>query len=195
VEKTKVAGEGGLDGDLGGLEVAGFADHDAVWVLAEEGAQDAAEVEADAFVDGDLDDALDVVLDGVLGGEELRVDGVDLVEAGVKGGGLAGAGGACDDEDAVGLLDGVQDVLVDVLGHAERSRFEVHHGAVEDAEHDAFAELGGKRRDAEIDLASGDDLLDAAILREAALGDVEIGHDLDARDDGQGEVARGGAIS
>ena len=31
---------------------------------------------------------------------------------------------------------------------------------------------------------------DAAVLRHAALGDVEVGHDLDARGDGEGQVPR-----
>ncbi len=36
--EDEVAGKGGLDGDGGGFLVAHFPDHDAVWVLAEEGA-------------------------------------------------------------------------------------------------------------------------------------------------------------
>ena len=31
---------------------------------------------------------------------------------------------------------------------------------------------------------------DAAVLRQAPLGDVEVGHDLDARGDGEGQVPR-----
>ena len=41
----QVAGERGLDGDLGGLEVADLADHDDVGVLAQEGAQRGGEVQ------------------------------------------------------------------------------------------------------------------------------------------------------
>jgi hypothetical protein len=36
---------------------------------------------------------------------------------------------------------------------------------------------------------------DAAVLRQAALGDVELGHDLDARDHRGGEVAGGDSPS
>ncbi len=39
----QVAGLGRLDGDFGGLEVADFADHDHVRILAQEGAQGAGE--------------------------------------------------------------------------------------------------------------------------------------------------------
>jgi hypothetical protein len=43
----QVAGERGLDADLGGLEVADLADHDDVGVLAQERAQRRGEREAD----------------------------------------------------------------------------------------------------------------------------------------------------
>jgi len=117
--EDQVAGECGLDGDGGGFLVTHFPDHDAVGVLAEEGAQDAGEIQADAFVDGDLDDTIDVIFDGILGGEELGIDGIDAADGRIEGGGFAGAGGAGDDEDAVGFLDRLGDIMVDVIGQAE----------------------------------------------------------------------------
>ena len=42
----------------------------------------------------------------------------------------------------------------------------------------------------EIDRVPADGKPDAAVLRHAALGDVEVRHDLDARGDGEGQVAR-----
>ncbi len=41
----------------------------------------------------------------------------------------------------------------------------------------------GNRGHAHIDRAAGDLQADAAVLRQALLGDVEFRHDLDARDD------------
>ena len=46
----EVAGQRGLDGDLGGLLVADFADHDDVGVLPQEGAQRVGERQADVVV-------------------------------------------------------------------------------------------------------------------------------------------------
>ncbi len=46
---------------------------------------------------------------------------------------------------------------------------------------DALAADGGNRGDADVDRLAFHLEIDAAILRHAALGDVEIGHDLDAR--------------
>ena len=71
VRQHEVAGERGLDGDLGGLEVADLADHDDVGVLAQEGAQRGGEVEPDVLVDLHLVDADEVVLDRILGGGDV----------------------------------------------------------------------------------------------------------------------------
>jgi hypothetical protein len=60
----EVAGEGRLDGDLGGLPVADFAHHHHVGVLAQDGAQAGRKGEADLGVDLDLADATELILDG-----------------------------------------------------------------------------------------------------------------------------------
>ncbi len=54
---------------------------------------------------------------------------------------------------------------------------------VEGAQHRVFAEDAGNHRDAEIDRTAVEGDAEAAVLRHAALGDVEFRHDLDARDD------------
>jgi hypothetical protein len=41
----------------------------------------------------------------------------------------------------------------------------------------------GHDRDAEVDVAALDAHAEAAVLRDALLGDVQLGHDLDAADD------------
>src|SRR5437867_7315461 len=97
-----MAGEGCVDGDGGSFEVADFAEHDDVGGLAEHGAQGQGEGQADGFADLDLVDAPEDVFDGVFDGDDFAVGAVDEVEAGVKGGGFAGAGGAGDEQDAVG---------------------------------------------------------------------------------------------
>ena len=71
VRQHQVAGERGLERDLGGLEVADLADHDDVGVLAQEGAQRRREVEPDVLVHLHLVDADEVELDRVLGGRDV----------------------------------------------------------------------------------------------------------------------------
>ena len=57
-----VAGLGGLDGDFGGFQIADFADHHHVGVLAENGAQTSGESHFHLGVDLGLADAVQVIL-------------------------------------------------------------------------------------------------------------------------------------
>ena len=188
--KHQVAGERCLDANGGGFLIAHFPDHDAVRILPQESAENPREVETDGVVDRDLDDAVDVILDRVLGGEELGIDGVDAPEGGVERGGLASAGGTGDDEDAVRLFDRVGDVIVDVVGEAEILKRQVDRRAVEHPEHDRLTMVGRQRGDAHVHLFFTDLFDDPAVLRDAALGDVHVRHDLDARNDGTRQMDR-----
>ena len=66
VDSTRWPVSARLHRDLRGLEVADFADHHHVRVLAQDGAQAAREGHLDLGVDLGLADAVDVVLDRVL---------------------------------------------------------------------------------------------------------------------------------
>ncbi len=103
---------------------------------------------------------------------------------------LPRAGGAGDQHHAVGFLDvAAEAAQIDLVepDDVERELFELlaHRLFVEDAEHGIFAVDGGHDGDTEVDGAAV--VLDAetAILGDAALGNVELAHDLDARDDGR----------
>ena len=73
---------------------------------------------------------------------------------------------------------------------ALRREIEGDGAAVEHAEHDDFAVQAGRGRDAEHDILAAHGDADAAVLRQAPLGDVELGEDLQARDDGRREAGR-----
>ena len=103
--ENQVSRQRRLDGDLGRLLVADFADEDDVRGLPQHGADDAGEVQADLVLHLDLVDAGQVVLDRILGRDDLPVRPVQLVQGGVERGRLAGAGRPGDQEDAVGPLD------------------------------------------------------------------------------------------
>ncbi len=60
---------------------------------------------------------------------------------------------------------------------------------VQQAQYDTLAVAGGHRRDAHVDRPAGNAQGDAAVLRQAFLGDVELGHDLDAGHDQRRERA------
>jgi hypothetical protein len=80
--------------------------------LTQNAAQGHRERQADVRIDRHLGDAVDVVLDGVFRGDDFVRDFVQLVEGGIKGGGLAGAGRAGDQHDAVGLADQLAEPLL-----------------------------------------------------------------------------------
>ena len=60
--------------------------------------------------------------------------------------------------------------------------------AVEDSHHDAFAEHRGQHADPQVDGVTTDRQFDTAVLRQPPLGNIEVGHDFDARGDGEGQV-------
>ena len=68
----EMAGQRRVNGDIRGLGVAHFADHDDVWILANEGAHRGGESEADRGLHLDLVDARNFIFDRILDGEDLR---------------------------------------------------------------------------------------------------------------------------
>ena len=110
-------GRGQRGGD--GLVIAHFADDDDVGVLAQdvdEGAVEGADVGEHFLLDDDGALVFVDELDGVLDGDDLAAAlAVDEVHQVIEGGGFAGAGGAGDEDQAVGSAG----QLVDFLGQAE----------------------------------------------------------------------------
>jgi hypothetical protein len=131
-------------------------------------------------LDRDLIDAGDLVLHRVLDGDDLAVFGVEPAQGGVERGALAAAGGAGDQEDAEGLLQHLEHALARRPVEAEGVEVEADALLVEQAHDHALAEHGRHGGDAQIQLLALDAQRDAPVLRQPALGDVELGHDLDA---------------
>src|SRR3546814_2336895 len=62
---------------------------------------------------------------------------------------------------------------------------------VEDTHHHTLLVCAGRyRRDADVDLAATECARDAAILRQAFLGNIKFGHHLDARDQARSQLDR-----
>src|SRR3989449_925483 len=97
---------------------------------------------------------------------------------------LARAGRPHAEDEAVGFLGDFFDLAEVTRGHVDL--VEGDQLARREQAHDhVFVLVGGRDRgDAQLDLAVGHLELELAVLRLAALGDVELGHDLDPRDDG-----------
>ncbi len=141
------------------------------------------EGEAGLGVHLDLVDARHLVLDRVLDRDDVAVDRVERVERRVERGGLARAGRAGDQHRAVGLVEARLEALAGLVAHAQRVDADQRRLLVEQAHDHALAvdaraaSRCGCRRVA-LDLERH-----AAVLGHAPLGDVEVAHDLDARDD------------
>ena len=165
--------------------------------MAEDRPQARGEGEADLVADLDLVDAGDMVLDGVLDGDDLDLVGDDAVEGGVQGRRLSRAGGAGDKEDAVGAGDHGVPAGEDIVGHAQVVEAHEDGGLGEESEDDALAEEHGDDADAEVELLHAPAFGavsegDAPVLGDSFFGDVEVGHDLQAADDGRAEAVDGG---
>ncbi len=179
--EDQVAGKCRLHPDLGGFEVTDLTDHDHVRVLAQEGPERRCEVEADVLVHLHLVDAGEVELDRVLGGGDVLGYLVQFGKSGVKRNGLAATGRPGDEHHAERLVDLTLEVgerfrLVPKLGHVQ-----LQVALVQKTQNDLLAEEGREHRDTVVHVLAAAKLdLDAAVLRQAALGDVELAHDLDA---------------
>jgi hypothetical protein len=82
----------------------------------------------------------------------------------------------------VGLRDEALEALERVALHADRFERELRFGLVQEAQHRALAVGARQRGNAHVDRARADAQGDAPVLRQPLFGDVEVGHDLQARD-------------
>jgi hypothetical protein len=158
--------------------------------VAQHGPQDGGVVDADVALDGDLHDAVDVVLDGVLDGHDLDLGVLDLRQHRVERRGLARPGRTREQHDAVRELRQVRQHLAIALPRPQRGEVEAHRALVEHAQDGALARRRGQRRDAQVHRSPVDRQLDPPVLRQLRLRDVEVAHDLDARDERSAQVGR-----
>ena len=100
-----MAGQRSLHRDLRGFQVADFADHHHIRILAQDRAQTACEGHVDLGVDLGLTDAVDVVFDRVLDRHDVAAAVVEYLQGRVQRGALARAGRPGDQHDSVGALD------------------------------------------------------------------------------------------
>ena len=102
--KNQMAGKGTANGNVGGFAVANLTNHDDVRVLSNNGPQTIGKIQTTLAVYGDLIDAVELILNGVLNSDDLLLRSVDLIQGGIKSGGLATTGGSGDQDYAVRTL-------------------------------------------------------------------------------------------
>ena len=126
----------------------------------------------------------------VFDGDDVVFRVVQFVEGGVKGGGFAGTGWPGDQDQAVRRINGGAEAAEGIGVHANLLHGRGEIGFVQDAEHAFFAVDGGQERNAQVEIPAGDFHAHAAVLRQAAFGNVERAHDLEAGDEGDLQVLR-----
>ena len=181
--EDQVTRQRSADGDVRRLGVPNLTHHHHVRILPQDVPQAGGERQPNVRAHSDLVDALQLVLDRFLDGDDPLVHGVDRAEEGVKRGGLAGASRPGHQNDPVRLDDEfAQDGLV--LG-VEAQLVETHENgtAGQQTQRHALAVNGRHGRDTDVEFLALDADVDSAVLREAFLGDVHAGHDLDPRDE------------
>src|SRR5258706_7333041 len=173
------------NGDLRGFEIAHFADHDHIGVLPQDVPQPARKGQANFRFHVNLIYARQFVLDRVFDGDDALVDGIDRTQKRVQRCGLAGAGRTGDQNDAVRKIDEFSNDLFVVAIQPDAFESEVNTAARQQTQTHALAVRGRDCRDTHVDFFAATAHVNAAVLRQAPLGDVHVGHDLDARDDGR----------
>src|SRR6185312_7251926 len=186
----EVTRESCLDRDAAGFEISNLTDHDDVRILAQEGFQRRGEAHADLGAYLNLIDAVKVVLDGVFGGHDVDIDRVHLGQRGIQRSRLTRTGWSRDEHHAVRILNRFHQLALCTRLDAEGLEIEGKISLVENTQYDLLTEQSGKRRDAEVDDLAADLELDASVLRDASLCDVQAGHDLEARDESRAHLER-----
>src|SRR5215472_4921406 len=184
--KDEVAGESRLNGDLRGFLVADFANHDFVRVVAKNRSKASRKSEALFLIDRNLRDAANLVFDRILDGNEFVVIGFDFINGCVQSGGLAGARGSGDQDHAVRLMNVAAETLEFFRGKTDYVQIEVRKLLrkclfVQHAKNRVFAVAGWHDGHTQVDIPTFILYAEAAILGNAALGNVQFAQNLDAR--------------
>ena len=175
--------------DLGGFGIAHFADQNHVRILAQGGTQHPGKGQLDFFVHLHLIDPGQTVFHRVFHRDDLLLDGVDLGQAGVQRGRLAGARRSGDQHHAAAAPDDLAKAPEHLRRHAELVQGEKAAALVKQAHHHRFAVLRGHGGNTHVDRLLAHTDIETAVLRQAFFRNIQTGHQLQAQSDGTGNFA------
>ena len=173
----------GLHGDGGGFRVANFAHHDDLRVLPHDAAQGYGVGEVLRGIDLGLADHRQIKLHRVFHGADADAGAValrDVAKRGIHRVGLAGAGGAGEQEQPAGTLEQTEQAFQRRLVEAERVQVEPAVARVEEADDDFLAARGGEDGDAQLHAVQFRPADGRAVLWHSGLVGDEVGHHLEA---------------
>src|SRR5689334_8889730 len=100
-----MAGQRGLYGDLRGIEIAHFADHDDVGIVPQEGAQNTGKSQVYLRLHLNLVDAIQLIFDRILDSEDLPLRSIETHQARVKRRRLSAARRTSNQQDSLRLVE------------------------------------------------------------------------------------------
>ena len=166
------------------LGIAGLAHHDNVGILAQQGAQTALKGQARNVVDLRLVDTGQVAFHGVLNRRDIDLPFGDGLQDHVQRRRFAGTCRPGQVDDAVGAVEQRLKPLVGRVVHAEVVCVFNVGIRRQNTQHGLFAKDRRQNRDTDVDVGAGlETCAEVAVLRDAVLGNVKVGHDLDTRDE------------
>ena len=185
--KDQVPGQGRLDGDLRGLLVPDLTDHHLIRVVPQDRPQASCKCQTLLLVDRNLGDPLELILDRVFDGDDLVLGRTDLRQTRVQRGRLARTCGAGHQHHSIGLIDEFAQLALGIVlktEHIEIESLELGVGSflVENPDNRVLTMNGRHDRHPEVDGAARKPDLEAAVLGNPFLGDIEFRHHLDAAD-------------
>ena len=171
-----------LNRDHRRLRVAYLADEDDIGVLAQDRAKCCWKRQPRLFVDLHLHNSLQAVLHRVLDGHDVHAARLHRSQHGIERRRLARTRGTRHEDDSLSRLQQHVNALELVRVHSERVDREHGRPLVENANDDLFAVRRRQRGHAKIHtVATANRDAGAPVLRTHAIGDVQLGHDLHAR--------------
>ena len=176
-----MARHGRPERDLRGFRIAHLADQDHVRILAQDGTQHPGKAEVDLVVRLHLVDAGKPVFHRVFDRDDLGARVVELPQRGIKGGGLAAAGGAGDQHQAVGTVQDGAKAFLHVGRHAEAVDGKQVVALAQQPHHHGFAVLRRHGGQPHVDGAAAYLDRKAAVLRQAFFRNIQPGNDLEAQ--------------
>src|SRR5205807_1783846 len=128
-------------------------------------------------------DAAQRVFNGVLGRYDFQLGRIDFVQGREERHGFARTGWSGMQNHSVWNLNDAPIYLDVIRREPQRDQRQVRLGLVQNSHHRRLAVVHGGDRNAQVQVESAVEFLenDASVLRNTALGDVQVAHDFQAR--------------
>ena len=177
-----MTGHGRSQADFGGFVIPHFAHQDDVRILPQSRSEHGCEFQADFRVHLYLGDPWQAVFHRVLGGDDFHLRLVQFGQRPVQGCGFTATGRAGDQNHAVGLLDQFTEPGQQLRRHTRAFEIQGTLALIQQTHDHRLAILYGHGGYPHVNAAAFYPNVEAAILGQSFLGNIEARHELQAQD-------------